>query len=231
MLHFGVKLWCYGKIKWPSVVIAHLHFYSANDKKSLSSVVPYDSNKWVFNRRLNCPRLSDCLSSVGSATIHHHHQNTWTMEVCCADLILLVWPRPAARSHSWWIETVESSPICCSQLVPGCLRGLLSDYWMTVCWWMHCVGCVVLRRGANGRLVRPVGVEVDWHQHAARLSATYWPGNSCAHSRQRLWRVRVADSFVHFWHALLGVLPAQLPGTHSVMICLIWRLALSTSQC
>jgi len=24
-----------------------------------------NSNKWVFNRRLNCPRLSDCLSSVG----------------------------------------------------------------------------------------------------------------------------------------------------------------------
>jgi len=25
----------------------------------------YNPNKWVFNRRLNCPRLSDCLSSVG----------------------------------------------------------------------------------------------------------------------------------------------------------------------
>ena len=38
---------------------------------------------------------------------HHHHQNAWTTEVRCTDLIRLVWSRPVARSHSWWIEAAE----------------------------------------------------------------------------------------------------------------------------
>jgi len=35
-------------------------------------------NKWVFNRRLNCPRLPDCLRSVGK---QFHGRRRWSVYV------------------------------------------------------------------------------------------------------------------------------------------------------
>jgi len=35
-------------------------------------------NKWVFNRRLNCPRLPDCLRSVGK---EFHGRRRWSVYV------------------------------------------------------------------------------------------------------------------------------------------------------
>jgi len=45
---------------------------------------------------------------------HHQYQNAWAAEARNTDFIGRECPRPTARSHSWWIEVVQPSPVWCS---------------------------------------------------------------------------------------------------------------------